>query len=94
MKIQYHCQCQSCGGISVFEREAKYPGDLPQVHIPFSLSDNSFKCAGCGIVWAVEIELINLTKEYGPDIEGEMPKVEGVSSIGRVKDVGGGLSIG
>ena len=94
MKIQYHCQCPECNGITVCERDAKWPGELPQVHIPFSVQENSWKCKGCGIVWGLEVELTNLTKEWDAE-KGDMPILEGSGDVGRVAATeSGGLSIG
>lgn len=96
MIVDFHCECQECGAVTVFERDMRYPGERPQIHIPFSVADNSWKCAKCGIVWHVECELVNMTVETGDDeLEGDMPSVEGRGSIGKVRaGPGGGLTIG
>lgn len=96
MKVEFHCECQECEAISVFERDMRYPGNVPQIHLPFSVQDNSWKCKACGIVWHLEVECVNMSAEMeDEDLEGDMPLVEGVVNIGRVKaGNGGGLSIG
>lgn len=92
--VEFHCECQECGGITVFARDMKYAGDRPQVHLPFSVDEGSWKCGGCGIVWGFELQVYNATKEFGAE-EGDMPLVEGRADIGRMKaGEGGGLSIG
>lgn len=94
MKVQFHCECPECSGISVFDRDMRYPGDVPQIHLPFSVADSSWKCKGCGIVWAIEVELTNLTHECEAE-DGDMPLIEGMSHLGKIKaGEGGGLSIG
>lgn len=91
--VEVHCQCQACGGITVFPREMRYKGERPQVHIPFSVDQGAWKCGGCGVVWGFELEIYNAT-ELGAE-DSDMPRIEGSSSaFGKVKaGDGGGLSI-
>ena len=81
MKIQYHCECPECKGTSVFERDARWSEKVPIVIIPFSVIDNSWKCKGCGTVWATEIQLHNMTEIFGEEYDGNMPKAEGQLSM-------------
>lgn len=99
MIVDFHCECPDCEAITVFERDMRYPGDRPQIHIPFSVADNSWKCGNCGIVWHVECELVNMTAETDDaDLEGDMPVIEGSAHTGgrvRVRaGTGGGLTMG
>ncbi len=94
MKVEFHCQCPDCGGVSVFERDMRYAGNVPQIHIPFSVAENEWKCKGCGIVWHAEVSLHNMTEECEAE-DGDMPLIEGMSDLGKIKaGNGGGLSIG
>ena len=81
MIIEYHCECNECGAISVFPRETRYTGERPQVHLPHSVAENTWQCGKCKTVWALEIEVRNITKEFGDDVKGDMPKIEGMGTL-------------
>ena len=97
MIVEFHCKCEHCGGVSVFPRDMKYPGPIPQIHIPFSINANSWKCKGCGVVWGVEMEITNMTEAMDDeDLERDMPTIEGRSKLGGKVAAGpdGGLKVG
>lgn len=83
MIVEFHCECPNCGGTTVYPREMKYPGENPQVHVPFTLEGNSFKCAGCDIVWEISVALLNVS-EYFPEADSDMPNIEGRLPSGNI----------